>query len=176
MLSIITICKNSAGTIKETIDSVVKQSFVDWELVVKDGGSIDATLDIVETYKDSRIRVFSSPDTGISDAFNQAIQPTSGDFILFLNSDDRFASDDALEKFIAQLGGLSGLNAESGVYYAKAEIRGHKMQLLSGWRLIMPNGFAINSSSTSSRYNHAPLADLIPILRALPSPRFTSSR
>ena len=71
-LSIITITRNSARYLGETIDSVISQDYPDFEYIIVDGGSTDGSLDIIRDYaaRERRIRWISEPDQGISDAMN----------------------------------------------------------------------------------------------------------
>jgi glycosyltransferase involved in cell wall biosynthesis len=92
-VSIITVCYNSAATIKRTIESVLNQTYNDIEYIIIDGASSDGTLEIIEAYRDSfqgRLKVVSEPDNGIYDAMNKGISMASGTFIGILNSDDYY--------------------------------------------------------------------------------------
>ena len=88
IISIVTICYNSAATIEETMQSVIGQGYPLLDYVIIDGGSTDGTLDIVERYKDKLGYFCSEPDNGISDAFNKGIKNAKGDVICMINSDD----------------------------------------------------------------------------------------
>lgn len=92
-ISIITICYNSEKTIKETIESVLDQRFPNIEYVIKDGGSKDSTLNIINQMSKDNCVVCSRQDTGISDAFNQGIRMSTGDCIGIINSDDILLPD-----------------------------------------------------------------------------------
>ena len=99
-ISIITATYNSGKTLRDTIESVLRQSYTDYEYIVKDGGSKDDTLEIVKAYAPKfgdRLKVISEPDQGIYDAMNKGIQMATGDVIGILNSDDFYTSDDALQ-------------------------------------------------------------------------------
>lgn len=89
-ISIITICRDSAATIRGTIESVLTQQVADVTLqyIIVDGGSSDATMDIVRSYGGRISRYVSEPDNGISDAFNKGIALADGDVIGMINSDD----------------------------------------------------------------------------------------
>jgi glycosyltransferase involved in cell wall biosynthesis len=95
-ISIITICFNSQDTIAKTLQSIDQQSYLDYEHIVIDGASLDATLDIVYRHSNSRRKVFSKKDNGIYDAMNNGLRAASGDIIAFLNSDDIYAHSDVL--------------------------------------------------------------------------------
>lgn len=87
-ISVITVTYNSEATLEATIRSVTEQDYPDMEYVIIDGGSSDATLDIVRRYQDRIQTVVSEPDRGISDAFNKGIARATGEIIGIINSDD----------------------------------------------------------------------------------------
>ena len=99
-ISIITATYNSAKTVRDTLESVLRQTFSNYEYIIKDGGSKDDTLEIVKNYAPKfgeRLKVISEPDQGIYDAMNKGVQMATGDVIGILNSDDFYTSDDALQ-------------------------------------------------------------------------------
>jgi glycosyltransferase involved in cell wall biosynthesis len=99
-ISIITATYNSASTIRYTIESVLRQTCSDYELIIKDGGSKDETLDICREYEakfEGRMRIISASDKGIYDAMNKGIETATGDVIGILNSDDFYTSNDVLQ-------------------------------------------------------------------------------
>ena len=105
--SIITVCFNSEKTIRRTIESVVNQTYKNFEYIVIDGNSTDHTLDIVEEYREqlgNRLVVVSEPDRGIYDAMNKGIQHSSGEIIGFINANDWY-EDNALEIIAGQFKG-----------------------------------------------------------------------
>ncbi len=99
LISLITICKNSAETIEQTIDSVLSQDSTNFEYIIIDGKSTDTTLEIIEKYipkflnSGITIKIVSEKDKGISDAFNKGLYFSSGDLIGFVNSDDWLEPD-----------------------------------------------------------------------------------
>lgn len=95
-ISVITASMNSAKTIGRTLESFARQSYVDREMIVVDGGSKDGTLDIVRAFHSENVRVTSEPDAGIYDAMNKGLALYSGETVGFLNSDDCFKDRDAL--------------------------------------------------------------------------------
>ena len=88
IISIVTICFNSANTVEETIKSVLGQDYLLLDYVIIDGGSTDGTVDILSRYKHRFGYFCSEPDNGISDAFNKGIKNAKGDIICIINSDD----------------------------------------------------------------------------------------
>ena len=100
MISIITATFNSAKTLKDTIQSVLRQTNKDFEYLIIAGGSTDETIDIVKSYESEfsgRLKWVSEKDQGIYDAMNKGIKMASGDVVGILNSDDYFTSDDILQ-------------------------------------------------------------------------------
>jgi glycosyltransferase involved in cell wall biosynthesis len=98
IISIVTVCFNSAKHIEDALRSIDEQSYSNIEHLVVDGASSDPTLDIVTAYAKPSRYVLSEPDAGIYDAMNKGIRLAAGDVIGFLNSDDFYASTDALAK------------------------------------------------------------------------------
>ena len=94
--SVVVVSLNAEKLISSTLDSVLSQTFEDYEVIVKDGLSSDGTVNQIPS--DDRIRVFAQKDAGIYDAMNQAISLTGGKYVLFLNCGDVFASSDVLSK------------------------------------------------------------------------------
>jgi glycosyltransferase involved in cell wall biosynthesis len=98
--SIVTPSFNSAATLRETIESVVKQNYADWEHLVVDGGSKDGTLDILRQYP--HLKWTSEKDEGHYDAMNKGLQRSTGDVVAILNADDCYR-EGALRKIAAAL-------------------------------------------------------------------------
>ena len=90
-ISVITVCRNSAATIEQTIRSVLGQTYPDIEYIIIDGGSTDGTLDIIRHYEDRIEKWVSEPDGGLYDAMNKGIRMATGDIIGIINSDDWYA-------------------------------------------------------------------------------------
>ncbi len=102
-ISVVTVTMNSARTIGRTIESFLRQSHVDRELVVIDGASRDQTVDIVRSYAGDNVVLVSEPDDGIYDAMNKGLATFAGEAVGFLNSDDRFTDGGALAAVAAGL-------------------------------------------------------------------------
>lgn len=88
LVSIIMPAYNAQDYIKQSIQSVVKQTYNNWELLIINDGSTDNTVSIVESFKDTRIVLFSQENSGVSRARNYGISKAKGDYIAFLDSDD----------------------------------------------------------------------------------------
>lgn len=98
-ISIITPCFNSEKTIRKTLESMLKQTYDNYEYIIIDGKSKDNTLSIIEEYKPhfgKKLKVISEPDHGIYDAMNKGIRNATGDLVGIVNSDDYYELD-ALE-------------------------------------------------------------------------------
>lgn len=103
-VSIITASYNSAATIKQTITSVLQQTYANIEYIIVDGGSTDNTLQIVKTMLpifNGRLIYISEQDKGIYDAMNKGIRMATGDVVGILNSDDYFTAHDVIEKMVS---------------------------------------------------------------------------
>ncbi|MCX5848696.1 MAG: glycosyltransferase family 2 protein [Deltaproteobacteria bacterium] len=96
-ITIVTVCHNSAATIKDTLDSVTSQSYKNLEHIIVDGGSTDETLAIVREWKKYPVRLVTEPDKGIYDAMNKGVRLATGDVIGILNSDDVYYDSHVLE-------------------------------------------------------------------------------
>lgn len=112
-ISVIIPVYNGQRTIRETIESVLNQTFADFELIVIDDGSQDGTLAIVNSINDSRIKIFSYPNAGVSVSRNRGIDKTQGEFISFLDADDLWTKD----KLEAQLKALQE-NPQAALAYS----------------------------------------------------------
>lgn len=102
-ISVITICYNSAQTIRRTLESVASQTYQNLEYIIVDGGSTDETLAIVGEYRDAIAEVISEPDSGVYDAMNKGIRIATGDWIHILNSDDFYPTPDVLQDAMLML-------------------------------------------------------------------------
>jgi len=96
-LSIITVNKNNAAGLEKTIQSVVCQTFANFEYIIIDGASDDNSVEIIKKYTDKINFWISEPDTGIYNAMNKGIRKAQGDYCLFLNSGDWLLSPASIE-------------------------------------------------------------------------------
>jgi glycosyltransferase involved in cell wall biosynthesis len=95
-VTIVTPTYNAARFIRPCIDSVLAQSFPDWELVAVDDGSTDGTPDLVASYGDPRIRVIRMPHRGLralAETYNLALRAGSGELVAVLEGDDWWPAD-----------------------------------------------------------------------------------
>lgn len=126
--SIITVVYNGEKTIKRTIESILKQEYTDYEYIIIDGLSKDATLTIASSYIErfnGRLKIYSEKDNGIYDAMNKGVKKAEGQYIWLINADD-YAEPDALMKIVRYYdshpdrnesilaGGLNLVNSNTG--------------------------------------------------------------
>jgi glycosyltransferase involved in cell wall biosynthesis len=112
-ISIVIPAHNSEKTITKTIDSVLKQSFTDLELIVIDDGSQDKTLEVVSKINDPRIKILSYPKAGANVSRNRGLSLAQGEFVSFLDADDIWTSD----KLASQIQALEN-NSKAKVAYS----------------------------------------------------------
>lgn len=122
-ISVILPAYNSQDYIKKSIESVFAQTFTDFELIIVDDGSTDGTSDIINSLSDDRIKIISQSNQGPGAARNNALRMVSGEYVMFLDSDDWFCPD-ALEtayaeitKFDADLTFFQMINYDGEKYY-----------------------------------------------------------
>lgn len=99
MISIVMPLYNGQRFLEDSVNSVINQSFPDWELIIVNDGSMDKSEEIARQLqsKDKRIRLFSQTNRGVSEARNQGMKECGGEYIAFLDADDKLTSD-ALKK------------------------------------------------------------------------------
>jgi glycosyltransferase involved in cell wall biosynthesis len=97
-ISVITVSYNAAATLTDTLCSVSRQTHPEVEHCLIDGGSTDATKEVVKAHGSHLAMFVSEPDRGLYDAMNKGARLSSGDIIGFLNSDDWYAAPDTLAR------------------------------------------------------------------------------
>lgn len=100
-ISVIVATYNSASSVRDTLESILRQGYLDVEVIVVDGGSKDNTMEIVKEYEErfeGRLKWISEPDRGLYDAMNKGLAMATGDVVGILNSDDFYTSNDVLER------------------------------------------------------------------------------
>ena len=95
--SIITVNYNNKDGLRKTIESVIHQTYRDFEYIVIDGGSTDGSADVLNEYKDNISYWVSEPDKGIYNAMNKGIVKATGEYLNFMNSGDCFYDEFVLE-------------------------------------------------------------------------------
>jgi glycosyltransferase involved in cell wall biosynthesis len=99
-ITIITVTLNSETTIRDTLNSVLSQTYNNIEHIIVDGGSKDKTLDIINRYPHKNKKIYKLPRSGIYSAINYGIKKSSGTFITILNSDDFFHSEKTIANIV----------------------------------------------------------------------------
>ncbi|MFB2881907.1 glycosyltransferase [Floridanema aerugineum] len=135
LISVIIPVYNGEKTIQETVESVLNQTFKDWELIIINDGSQDATLDIVSRIEDPRIKVFSYPNAGLATSRNRGIDRASGEFISFLDADDLWTAD----KLELQLKALQE-NSQAAVAYSWTDLIDESSKFIRPSSHITANG------------------------------------
>ena len=99
--SIVVVSLNPGERLKNTLDSILKQTYTDYEVILKDGGSTDGSLqELIDTgyfENKNRIKIIQKQDKSIYDGMNQAVNELKGRYVQFLNCGDYFYSDTVLE-------------------------------------------------------------------------------
>lgn len=93
--SILVVCLNAGEKLQRTVESIIRQTCTDYEIVIKDGGSVDESLNLLPD--DPRITVVRKKDSGIYDAMNQAVLEAQGEYVYFLNCGDAFHEETVLQ-------------------------------------------------------------------------------
>lgn len=99
-ISIITVTYNSAKTLADTLESVLRQEYDDYEYLVIDGGSKDSTVDIIKEYEPKfggKMKWISERDKGMYDGINKGIRMATGDVVGIINSDDFYHRQDIFQ-------------------------------------------------------------------------------
>lgn len=104
-LSVITINYNNRDGLQKTIESVVNQTFKDFEYIIIDGGSTDGSVDVIKEHVDRIDYWVSEPDKGIYNAMNKGIDIAKGEYCIFMNSGDLFYNDDIVFNIVPELDG-----------------------------------------------------------------------
>ncbi len=101
-LSIITINYNNKVGLQKTIDSVISQTWKDYEWIIIDGGSTDGSREVIEKYQEHLSYWCSEPDKGVYNAMNKGVTYAHGDYVIFMNSGDIFHSDGVLSSVFSK--------------------------------------------------------------------------
>jgi glycosyltransferase involved in cell wall biosynthesis len=167
-LSIITITYQAEAYIERTLKSVFEQGCAEEiDYIVVDGASKDRTVEIIEANK-SRIQSFiSEKDKGIYDAMNKGMQLAKGDYILFLNAGDTFASATTLKNILLELaknpdvlyGEAVFVNNEGQSLGLRSEVTPHRLPTELSWRDFQ-YGMLVCHQAFIAKRSIAPLFDL----------------
>ena len=135
VISIIIPAYNAEKTILETIQSLQKQTFSDFEIIVINDGSIDKTVQLLNSIDEPRLKVFSYPNGGLPVARNRGIDRATGEYITFIDADDLWTP----EKLADQLAALQQ-HPEAGVAYSWTAFIDENSQFLYAWEPIYYQG------------------------------------
>lgn len=135
LISVIMPVYNGEVTVRETIESVLNQTFSDYEFLIINDGSQDATLEVLNSIQDSRIKIFSYPNSGVSSSRNRGIDLAKGEYVAFIDADDLWTPD----KLEAQLQALKS-NLQAAVAYSWTDWIDQAGQLLRPGGHILAEG------------------------------------
>ena len=122
-LSIITVTFNAEKFIIPTIESIIKQTFNDFEYLVIDGKSSDTTPAIIQKYSDKIDQFISEPDQGVYDAMNKGLKLAKGKYILFLNAGDELSTPTLLADIFKE-------KTNADLYYGETQIINQDRKIL----------------------------------------------
>lgn len=151
-LTVITVCFNEEKNIKRTLDSVLNQTMSDFEYIICDGKSSDRTLEIIESYRERftekgvDFKVYSEKDGGVYFGMNNGIDRATGEYVIFMNGGDNFATKDVLYK-VSEI--IKNIEIKPDVLYGDYNhIRGTKSFVRMGNHELLTNGMNIGHQSS----------------------------
>lgn len=116
--SIIVVCLNAGERLHDTVESVLQQKYGHYEIVIKDGGSSDGSVERLQAaFQDDRIHIHTKKDNGIYDAMNQAVSLAQGEYYLFLNAGDSFYDAMVLNKITEEIIRIRNEGKKADVIY-----------------------------------------------------------
>lgn len=123
--SIIVVCLNAGDRLAKTVESILAQKYENYEIVIKDGGSKDGSVQkIKDKYENEdmykHIKIYEQKDSSIYDAMNQAVRLANGDYCIFLNAGDDFYDETVLVKIADGIKNESYPDIVYGNLYHKA--------------------------------------------------------
>ncbi len=157
-ISVITTTFNSASTVDDTIQSVLKQNYPQVEHIIIDGGSNDNTLDIVKKY--THLKWISEPDEGLYYGMNKGLNLATGEIIGILNSDDLYANENVLSQVVTEIGNADGLLSNISIFDGPtgktvrnySAVKWKKWMFRIGWQPPHPGAFF--RSSVYKKHGH----------------------
>ena len=145
-ISVVTICRNAERTIGRAIESFLGQDHGDKEMVIVDGASNDATLEIARGFGAAELRIHSAADRGLYDAMNKGLTLFAGEAVGFLNADDRFHDAGALTKIAAALSDSDAVYGDLLMHHNGRVVRqwraGPRGAFRAGWMPPHPTFYA----------------------------------
>jgi glycosyltransferase involved in cell wall biosynthesis len=117
--SIITVVYNAKVELQKTVNSIQNQIYNNFEHVIIDGGSEDGTLEYIKSLSFDNLNYISKKDNGIYDAMNKGIKLSNGEYLLFLNAGDNFASNAILKNIVLK---IKDLERKPKIIYGGANV------------------------------------------------------
>ena len=164
--SIITVTYNAASEIEPTLQSVIAQTYTNYEYLLIDGGSKDDTVAKAKASGIEFAHIVSEPDKGLYDAMNKGIALATGDYLCFLNAGDSFCSADTLQTIVDAIAGEDEL---PGVLYGETAEVNEQREFVRMRRLQAPDkltwrsfrhGMLVCHQAFYARRDLAPMYDL----------------
>ena len=164
--SIITVTYNAASEIEPTLQSVIAQTYTNYEYLLIDGGSKDDTVAKAKASGIEFAHIVSEPDKGLYDAMNKGIALATGDYLCFLNAGDSFCSAGTLQTIVDAIAGEDEL---PGVLYGETAEVNEQREFVRMRRLQAPDkltwrsfrhGMLVCHQAFYARRDLAPMYDL----------------
>lgn len=143
LFSIITITFNAGETLPATLASTAEQTWPDFEHIIVDGASKDSTLDIArraQTERGDYFRIVSEPDRGLYDAMNKGLRMARGEYLLFLNAGDTFASRHTLYHYAK-----AAMNGRPDIIYSDTLLVDNDRKVIGRRHLSVPERLSFKS-------------------------------
>jgi glycosyltransferase involved in cell wall biosynthesis len=164
--SIITVTYNASSLIGVTLESVLSQTYTDYEYILVDGGSTDGTVEVAKASGMEFAHIVSERDNGIYDAMNKGISLAKGDYLCFLNAGDAFFAPDTLRTIVDAIAGetefpdvLYGETAEVDINRNFVRMRRLQAPKELTWRSFK-NGMLVCHQAFYARREIVPMYDL----------------
>lgn len=159
-ISVITVVRNGMPYVEQTIKSVLEQNYAELEYIVIDGGSTDGTVDTIKLHESRISKWISEQDEGIADAFNKGLTLATGDYVLFLNSDDALANQNVLLEVVRKIvennlppliyGDYNIIERSSGEFLYRGVVKLSKKGLMRGQ--VLPHPCLLTHRSYFEKY------------------------
>ncbi|MBQ9076800.1 MAG: glycosyltransferase [Muribaculaceae bacterium] len=150
LFSIITVTYNASLTLAATLASVKEQSCLLYEYIVMDGASKDNTVEMARNAGIPNSRIFSSPDQGLYDAMNKAMEEAQGEYLIFLNAGDAFHSPDTLQTIADTIMD----NDFPGIVYGQTQLVDIQRRRIGDRHLSAPEKLTLRSFSDGMAVCH----------------------
>lgn len=145
---------NNVESLERCIKSFVDQDYAKKELIIIDGKSTDGTVDIIRNNHDNIAYWESEPDRGIYHAFNKGVSHATGEWIIFLGSDDYFANSNVLSNVAHKMDVLSGVRVVYG-QVAMVSPKGHILQVVNqSWEQSKHNFLQFSNINHQGVFHH----------------------